>query len=208
MLMVIVQSLLGVLPNWQNGITRDLDCYLDNIWIKIISITVYLLKPASHCPILKELDGIGVDWCNLMGFILLRFQPIFSFPHCPKDSMRFLLYLSRNAFREMIEFDNCMQSNRSSFTCQTPSISIRFFKLAYDHPIVCSHCPIFQPISQTIILIGDVGFSMESVPRVHWLTHSSTRAIPSACLEKQFIKLSIQKSFVQSCDLKIWKNMS
>ena len=50
----------------------------------------------------------------------------------------------------MIEIDNRMRSIRSSLTCQTPSDSIRFFRIAYDRTIVRSHCPIFHPIFKPI----------------------------------------------------------
>ena len=46
--------------------------------------------------------------------------------------------------------NNWMRFIRSSLTCQSPSDSIRFFKIASDRPIVRSHCPIFPPIRQTI----------------------------------------------------------
>ena len=103
------------------------------------------LKPASHCPILKSLMALvltNVIGCNSY---LLRSHPIFRF-HCPTDRIRFLLCLSHNAFRAMIEMNNRMRSIRSSLTYQCPSDSIRFFKIASDPPIVCSHCTIFPPI--------------------------------------------------------------
>ena len=108
-----------------------------------------LLKSASHCPILKSLmalvltNAIGCDLC------LLRSHPIFR-SHCPTDRIRFLLYLSYNAFRTMIEMNNRMRSIRSRLTCQSPSDSIRFFKIAPDRPTVGSHCPIFPPIFHPI----------------------------------------------------------
>ena len=86
---------------------------------------------------------IGCDLC------LLRSHPIFR-SHCPTDRIRFLLYLSHNAFRTMIEMNNRMRSIRWSLTCQSPSDSIRFFKIASDRPIVRSHCPIFPPIFHPI----------------------------------------------------------
>ena len=98
-------------------------------------------KPASHCLILKSLmalvltNVIGCDSC------LLSSHPIFR-SHCPTDRIRFLLCLSHNAFGAMIEMNNQMRSIRSSLTCQSPSDSIRFFKIASDRPIVRSHCPI------------------------------------------------------------------
>ena len=114
------------------------------------SINLFLcLKPASHCPILKSLTAlmlmnvIGCDSC------LLRCHPIVC-SHCPTDRIRFLLCLSHNAFRTMIEMNNRMRSIRSSLTCQSPSDSIRFFKIASNRPIVRSHCPIFPPIFHPI----------------------------------------------------------
>ena len=104
------------------------------------------LEPASHCPILKSLTAlmlmnvIGCDSC------LFRSHPIVC-SHCPTDLIRFLLCLSHNAFRAMIEMNNQMRSIRSSLTCQSPSDSIRFFKIASDCPIFP---PIFHPIRQTI----------------------------------------------------------
>ena len=98
------------------------------------------VKPASHCPILKSLmalvltNVIGCDLC------LLRSHPIFR-SHCPTDRIRFLLYLSHNAFRTMIEMNNRMRSIRSSLACQSPSDSIRFFKIASDCALPLSDFP-------------------------------------------------------------------
>ena len=111
------------------------------------------IKPASHCPILKSLMALvltNVIGCNSC---LLRSHPIFRSQY-PTDRIRFLLYLSYNAFRAMIEMNNRMRSIWSSLTCQSPSDSIRFFRITSDRPIVHSHCPIFplifHPIRQTI----------------------------------------------------------
>ena len=94
---------------------------------KYIALDANNIKPASQWPILKSLmalvltNVIGCDSC------LLRSHPIFR-SHCPTDRIRFLLYLSHNAFRTMIEMNNRMRSIRSSLTCQSPSDFIRFFK--------------------------------------------------------------------------------
>ena len=124
-----------------------------------------VLKPASHCPILKSLMAlvltniIGCDSC------LLRSYPIFR-SHCPTDRIRFLFCLSHNAFLAIIEMNNRMRSIRWSLTCQSPSDSIRFSKIASDRPIVHSHCPNFpsdfpsDPSNHQIIWQWDAGLKI------------------------------------------------
>ena len=107
------------------------------------------LKAGVPLPDFKEFDDIGVDERNRMQSCLLRSHPIFR-SHCPTDRIRFLLSLSHNAFRAMTEMNNRMRSIRSSLTCQSPSNSIRFFKIASNRLIVHSHCPIFPPIFPSI----------------------------------------------------------
>ena len=107
------------------------------------------VKRASHCPILKRWMALVLTNVIRCDSCLLRSHPIFR-SHWPTDGMRFLLSLSHNTFRAMIEMNNQMQSIRSSLTCQSPSDSIRFFKIASDRPILRSHCLIFPPIRQTI----------------------------------------------------------
>ena len=112
-------------------------------------LCIWQVKPLSYCQIWKSvmfLELKDVIWCNSS---LLRFHPIFH-SHCPTDHIRFLLYLSHNAFNTTIEIDNRMRSILSSLTYQTPSDSIRFFKTTYDRVIVQSHCLIFHPIFQPI----------------------------------------------------------
>ena len=85
-------------------------------------IYIFWIKPASYCLILKSLMALvltDVIWCDSC---LLIFHPIFR-SHCPTDRIRFLLYLSHNAFRATVEINNRMRSIRSSLTCQTPSDS-------------------------------------------------------------------------------------
>ena len=84
-------------------------------------------KASFQLPDFKVFDGLGVDGLNLIRFMFAQIPFDFLFPmsvDCPTDYIRFLLYLSRNAFCTMIEIDNCMRSIRSSLTCQTPSDSI------------------------------------------------------------------------------------
>ena len=92
--------------------THDLPCERRTRYRLSQPDTVPRLE-ASHCPILKSLMALE---------LLLRFHPIFC-SHCLTDHIRFLLYLSRNAFRAMTEIDNGMPSIRLSLTCQTPSSS-------------------------------------------------------------------------------------
>ena len=97
----------------------------------LVQIKYLQVKPASHCPTLKSLmalvltNVIGCDSC------LLRSNPIFR-SHCPTDRIRFLLCISHNAFRAVIEMNNRMRSIQLSLTCQNPSNTIRFFKIASD----------------------------------------------------------------------------
>ena len=125
---------------------------------------------------------IGCDSC------LLRSHPIFR-SHCPTDRIRFFLYLSHNAFREMIEINNRMRSIRSSLTCQSPSDSIRFFKIASDCALSLPDFPSdfpSDPSNHQIIWQWDAGFRilweatmMRGTPLVHHHTHLS----PNLCLE-------------------------
>ena len=71
------------------------------------------LKPVSHCLILKSLMAIVLTNVIRCDSCLLRSHPIFC-SHCPTDWIRFLFYLSHNAFRTMIEMNNRMRSIRSS----------------------------------------------------------------------------------------------
>ena len=68
-------------------------------------------KAGIPLPDFKEFDGIGVDEVIGCDSCLLRSHPIFS-SHCPTNRMRFLLYLSPNAFRGMIEIIGCHLSDR------------------------------------------------------------------------------------------------
>ena len=116
------------------------------------------VKPASHCPIWKSLMAlvltniIGCDSC------LPRSHPVFR-SHCPTDQIRFLLCLSHNAFLTMIEMNNRMRSIRSSLTCQSPSDSIWFFKIASDRLIVSDFPCDFpsDPSNHQIIWQWDAG---------------------------------------------------
>ena len=125
-------------------------------WERAIGWNLSKHKAAVSLLDFKECDVIGVEWRHLMRLLFAQIPSDFSFP-LPDRSLTILLYLTHNAFylfRAAIEIDNRMRSIRLRLTCQTPSDSIRFFKIAYDRPIVRSHCPIphpiFQPIHQTI----------------------------------------------------------
>ena len=100
-------------------------------------------------------NPVGCDSC------LLRSHPLFR-SHCLTDRIWFLLCLSQNAFRTMIEMNNRMRSIRSSLTCQSPSDSIQFFKIASDLPIVPDFPSDFpsDPSNHQIIWQWDAGFTV------------------------------------------------
>ena len=66
---------------------------VDDNMFKSCSLHCYVIKAGVPVLDFKEFDGIGVDGRNLMGFMFVRFHPIFLFPLPNRSHMIFVIFI-------------------------------------------------------------------------------------------------------------------